>query len=46
MEVVQVVAHYPPHLGGQEAMVEQLATRQAQRHRVTVYTSDVGAGGQ
>ncbi|MGW4945527.1 glycosyltransferase family 4 protein [Actinoplanes sp. NPDC004185] len=46
MEIVQVVALYPPHLGGQEAVVEQLATRQAQRHRVTVYTSDVGAAGQ
>ena len=46
MEVVQVVALYPPHLGGQEAVAEQLATLQAQRHRVTVYTSDVGAGGR
>lgn len=46
MEVVQVVALYPPHLGGQETVVEQLATLQAQRHRVTVYTSDVGAGGR
>ena len=45
MEVVQVVALYPPHLGGQEAVAEQLATLQAERHRVTVYTSDVGAGG-
>jgi rhamnosyl/mannosyltransferase len=46
MEVVQVVALYPPHLGGQEAVAEQLATLQSQRHRVTVYTSDVGAGGR
>jgi glycosyltransferase involved in cell wall biosynthesis len=46
MEVVQVVALYPPHLGGQEAVAEQLATRQAERHRVTVYTSDIGAGGR
>lgn len=46
MEVVQVVALYPPHLGGQEVVAEQLATRQAQRHHVTVYTSDIGAEGQ
>jgi glycosyltransferase involved in cell wall biosynthesis len=45
MEIVQVVALYPPHLGGQEVVVEQLAARQAESHRVTVYTSDLGAAG-
>lgn len=43
MEIVQVVALYPPHLGGQETVVQRLATLQAQRHRVTVYTSRLGA---
>lgn len=45
MEIVQVVGLYPPHLGGQEVVVEQLARRQAESHRVTVYTSDLGAAG-
>jgi rhamnosyl/mannosyltransferase len=45
MEVVQVVALYPPHLGGQEVVAERLATLQARRHRVTVYTSRLGAAG-
>lgn len=45
MEIVQVVGLYPPHLGGQEVVVEQLAARQAVSHRVTVYTSDLGANG-
>jgi len=43
MEVVQVAGLYPPHLGGEEVVVEQLAGLQADRHRVTVYTSTVGA---
>jgi glycosyltransferase involved in cell wall biosynthesis len=46
MEIVQVAGLYPPHLGGAEAVVEQLARLQADRHRVTVYTSAVGASGQ
>jgi glycosyltransferase involved in cell wall biosynthesis len=45
MEILQIVGFYPPHLGGQEAVVEQLATLQADEHRVTVYTSDIGAAG-
>lgn len=44
MEIVQVVGFYPPHLGGQETVVERLARMQSGSHRVTVYTSDVGAG--
>ncbi len=44
MEIVQVVGFYPPHLGGQETVVERLARMQAGSHRVTVYTSDVDAG--
>jgi D-inositol-3-phosphate glycosyltransferase len=45
MEVVQVAGLYPPHLGGEEAVVEQLARLQAEKHRVTVYTSTLGASG-
>lgn len=43
MEVVQVAGVYPPHLGGEEAVVEHLANLQADGHRVTVYTSALGA---
>ncbi|HET9516741.1 MAG TPA: glycosyltransferase family 4 protein [Actinoplanes sp.] len=43
MEIVQVAALYPPHLGGEELVAQQLAGLQAQRHDVTVYTSRVGA---
>jgi glycosyltransferase involved in cell wall biosynthesis len=43
MEIVQVAGLYPPHLGGEEAVVEHLARLQADGHRVTVYTSTVGA---
>jgi glycosyltransferase involved in cell wall biosynthesis len=43
MEIVQIAGLYPPHLGGEEAVVEHLAERQADGHRVTVYTSMVGA---
>jgi alpha-maltose-1-phosphate synthase len=45
MEIVQVAGLYPPHLGGEEAVVEHLARRQADEHWVTVYTSTVGAAG-
>ncbi len=34
---------FPPHLGGEELVALQLATTQARRHNVTVYTSDIGA---
>jgi glycosyltransferase involved in cell wall biosynthesis len=46
MEIVQVVALYPPHLGGQEVVAERLAVLQARHHRVTVYTSRLGAAGR
>jgi glycosyltransferase involved in cell wall biosynthesis len=45
MEIVQVAGLYPPHLGGEELVVQRLADMQARNHRVTVYTSDVGATG-
>ena len=43
MEILQVATLYPPHLGGEELVAQQLAGRQAQTHDVTVYTSRVGA---
>jgi glycosyltransferase involved in cell wall biosynthesis len=43
MEIVQVAGLYPPHLGGEELVAQRLAAMQAQRHDVTVYTSDLGA---
>jgi glycosyltransferase involved in cell wall biosynthesis len=45
MEIVQVAGLFPPHLGGEELVAERLAAMQAQRHDVTVYTSDLGAAG-
>jgi rhamnosyl/mannosyltransferase len=44
MEILQVAGLYPPHLGGEETVVQRLADIQAATHRVTVYTSDIGAG--
>jgi rhamnosyl/mannosyltransferase len=46
MEIVHVAGLYPPHLGGEELVAERLAVLQAERHAVTVYTSDIGATGQ
>jgi glycosyltransferase involved in cell wall biosynthesis len=45
VEVVQVAGYYPPHPGGEEVVAQRLATLQARRHRVTVYTCDLGAEG-
>ncbi|HEV7754505.1 MAG TPA: glycosyltransferase family 4 protein [Mycobacteriales bacterium] len=45
MEILQIAGRYPPYLGGEEAVVETLATRQAGDHAVTVYTSTLGAAG-
>lgn len=42
--VVHVSGFYPPHLGGAERVVEQLARLQAQTRRVTVHTSAAGGG--
>ncbi|MGW7531883.1 glycosyltransferase family 4 protein [Amycolatopsis sp. NPDC054798] len=41
--IVQITPYYPPHLGGMEAVVQQLALQQARRHDVTVLTTTVGA---
>lgn len=44
MEILQIAGAYPPHLGGEELVAQQLATMQARTNDVTVYTSDMGAG--
>ncbi|MBB1158007.1 MULTISPECIES: glycosyltransferase family 4 protein [Amycolatopsis] len=41
--IVQITPYYPPHLGGMEAVVQQLARHQARQHDVTVLTTTVGA---
>jgi glycosyltransferase involved in cell wall biosynthesis len=39
-KIIHVVPYYPPHMGGMELRVRDLATRQAQQgHEVTVLTS-------
>ena len=43
MEVLQVAGLYPPHLGGEELVVQRLAEQQVRDgHTVTVLTSDTG----
>lgn len=44
MSVVHVSGFYPPHLGGAERVVQQLARRQALSRPVTVHTSAAGGG--
>lgn len=45
MKIVQISAYYPPHLGGQENVVQDLATTLASRgHTVYVLTSTLGGG--
>ena len=47
MNIAQVVAYYPPHLGGMERFVQSLSTQLAARqHHVTVLTSDQGVKGE
>jgi len=41
--VAQITAYYPPHLGGVEVVAKHLAEGLAERRRVRVLTSDVGA---
>jgi glycosyltransferase involved in cell wall biosynthesis len=43
MKIVQVVAYYPPHLGGMENCVKEISNRLARKgHQVEIYTSDIG----
>jgi glycosyltransferase involved in cell wall biosynthesis len=43
--ILQVTPYYPPHLGGLENVVWQLAQQLGTRHHVSVVTTDVGASG-
>jgi glycosyltransferase involved in cell wall biosynthesis len=45
MELVHVAGVYPPHLGGVEVVAERLAVLLSESHRVSMYTSDLGARG-
>jgi glycosyltransferase involved in cell wall biosynthesis len=42
---VQITPYYPPHLGGLERVVSNLAREQAKRHDLRVLTTALGAGG-
>ncbi|MET7694868.1 glycosyltransferase family 4 protein [Streptomyces sp. NPDC005483] len=43
--VVQITPYYPPHLGGLERVVSNLAREQAKQHDVRVLTTALGAEG-
>lgn len=40
--IVQITPYYPPHLGGMEKVVRELALQQARHHDVTVLTTTIG----
>ncbi len=43
MRIIQVVAYYPPHIGGMENCVKEISNRLAGKgHQVEVFTSDIG----
>ncbi|MFI9819962.1 glycosyltransferase family 4 protein [Streptomyces sp. NPDC052013] len=42
--IVQITPYYPPHLGGLERVVSNLAQRLAHRHDVRVLTTALGSG--
>lgn len=46
MRIYHITSHYPPHLGGMEHVVQQIATRQAVTDDVTVITSNIGTDSQ
>ncbi|MFI9270102.1 glycosyltransferase family 4 protein [Kitasatospora sp. NPDC052896] len=43
--ILQITPYYPPHLGGLERVVENLAAGLADRHEVQVLTTTIGAEG-
>jgi glycosyltransferase involved in cell wall biosynthesis len=43
--ILQITSYYPPHLGGLERVVENLAAGLSRRHDVRVVTTTIGAGG-
>ena len=43
MKIAQVIAYYPPHVGGMENCVKEVSERLAKKgHQVEVFTSDIG----
>jgi glycosyltransferase involved in cell wall biosynthesis len=42
--IVQITPYYPPHLGGLERVVENLAVGLSRRHDVRVVTTTIGSG--
>jgi glycosyltransferase involved in cell wall biosynthesis len=42
--ILQITPYYPPHLGGLERVVENLAAGLARRHDVQVITTTIGSG--
>jgi len=43
MKIIQVVAYYPPHIGGMENCVKEISNRLAGKgHEVEIFTSDIG----
>jgi D-inositol-3-phosphate glycosyltransferase len=42
--ITQITPYYPPHLGGMEKVVENIANGLRSRHDVTVLTTTIGAG--
>ncbi|MHB8277211.1 MAG: glycosyltransferase family 4 protein [Candidatus Humimicrobiaceae bacterium] len=43
MKIVQVIAYYPPHIGGMENGVKEISSGLAGKgHQVEVFTSDIG----
>ena len=43
MKIVQIVAYYPPHIGGMENCVKGISDRLARKdHQVEIFTSDIG----
>ncbi len=44
MNIVQVVAYYPPHMGGMENCVKEISNRLVKKgHKVKIFTSDIGS---
>lgn len=42
MKIIQIVAHFPPHLGGMQNVAKEISERLSKRdHQVEVFTSDI-----
>ena len=43
MRIIQIVAYYPPYVGGMQNVVREISERLAKKgHQVEVFTSDIG----